>query len=287
MADNVTGEVDQLLADREKYETWLQRLESERSKVSDKAFARVREDYQKRLDEVDRELQAHSKSILGRLQDIEQTVAELEEDKAVKVESLEEARLRYSVGEYQDEDEWKKMEARLSGAVQEVEKQLGSSRQEIARLRGILDEVQAAEAGASRAAAAEPAPATERAEKSQDGAASEGAEDSALEAVLPDEEFAAAPPPQPRQAPADSAGGEAASAEGKPGGKKKKEELGDELAFLESLSLEDSEDELDSLMFLEERGRGQTQTVICPKCSAANDPAEWYCTECGEELPAE
>ncbi len=62
--------------------------------------------------------------------------------------------------------------------------------------------------------------------------------------------------------------------------------VGDELAFLESLSLSGGE-ESQSFSFLERHGSGTPQTIICPHCSAANDPAEWYCTECGEELPAE
>jgi hypothetical protein len=63
-------------------------------------------------------------------------------------------------------------------------------------------------------------------------------------------------------------------------------EVGDELAFLESLSL-GADEESEGFSFLEQRGSGTPQTIICPHCSAANDPAEWYCTECGEELPAE
>lgn len=64
--------------------------------------------------------------------------------------------------------------------------------------------------------------------------------------------------------------------------------VGDELAFLESLSLDaGGEATHDSFSFLEQHGSGTPQTIICPHCSAANDPAEWYCTECGEELPAE
>jgi len=66
----------------------------------------------------------------------------------------------------------------------------------------------------------------------------------------------------------------------------------DELAFLESLSLgggaaEAPKGDPESFTFLEQHGSGTPQTIICPQCSAANDPAEWYCTECGEELPAE
>jgi hypothetical protein len=80
------------------------------------------------------------------------------------------------------------------------------------------------------------------------------------------------------------------TADPKPGAKAEGGEggvgVGDELAFLESLSLGNTE-EAESFTFLEQRGSGTPQTIICPHCSAANDPAEWYCTECGEELPAE
>lgn len=63
--------------------------------------------------------------------------------------------------------------------------------------------------------------------------------------------------------------------------------VGDELAFLESLSLSGGEEKEESFSFLEQHGSGSARTIVCPHCSAANDPAEWYCTECGEELPAE
>jgi hypothetical protein len=97
-----------------------------------------------------------------------------------------------------------------------------------------------------------------------------------VEHMAPMEPAGAAPPPEPPP--------------GEPG-------VGDELAFLESLSLGGGGGEgggggggeaaSDSFSFLEQHGSGTPQTIICPHCSAANDPAEWYCTECGEELPAE
>lgn len=307
MADNVSAEVDHLLREREKYETWLQRLEKERSSVSESAFERVQQDYRNRLEEVDRRLRAHSQSIHGRLEEVRKVLGELEQRRTGQVEDLEEARLRHSVGEYRDEDEWKVLEEKLQAAVQKTDQQLQQARQEIDRLTEILEHVRAGEAagtGAEPAASATEAPppkGPQAREQAAEGASrpgsqgvqtqaaapdreaeagANGRQDAGDEATLPDEEFGMVPP-HPQGAPTD----EEPAAETADAGEA--DELEDELAFLESLSLDESEDELDSLVFLEQKGRGQTQTVICPQCSAANDPAEWYCTECGEELPAE
>lgn len=299
MPDNVSGDVDQLLRDREKYEAWLRKLEAEKAKVSDRAYARVREDYQSRLSEVDRRLQEHSHSIRSRLQEVERVLDDLEREKASRVEDLEEARLRHSVGEYQDEAEWQDLEGKLAGAVQKTEQRLDRAQQEIGKLREILEHVQVAEVGDGRSEApqsatgdAGSAPSAEpSAQASSPGVKTENLETSATSgpngsrrdagelAALPDEEFGGAPP----QPPTTSRIPEESDSTTRPEG----EGVEDELAFLESLSLDESDEDLESLTFLEQRGRGQPQTVICPQCSAANDPAEWYCTECGEELPAE
>lgn len=304
MADKISGEVDRLLSDRQKYATWLSRLESERTTVSERAFGRVHEDYRKRLAEVDQRLKAHTQSIQGRLEEIQAVVSELEAKKASKVEDLEEARLRRSVGEFRDEGEWTKLEAGLVSAVEDTERRLSSAHQEIERLSTILDQVKSAGTKAGERAKTVPESASagqtagsggrpDRTTAPAGGGAEVDGEESASVALtengrvedegagarpLPEEEFAHAPPEPTTSADAGVASQASGAGEG--------EELEDELAFLESLSL-DSGDELDSLVFLEEKGRGQTQTVICPHCSAANDPAEWYCTECGEELPAE
>jgi hypothetical protein len=102
-------------------------------------------------------------------------------------------------------------------------------------------------------------------------------EELVLEDKDPEEAMRPARPEPPRREP---------TPEPPPGEGEGEAEVGDELAFLESLSLGSSE-ESESFSFLEEHGSGTPQTIICPHCSAANDPAEWYCTECGEELPAE
>ncbi len=323
MSEDVTREVDELLKDREKYESWLERLKSSKdATASQQAFDRVRQDYQQRLDEVVGKLRAHSDTIRAKLKEAERKVTDVDKEREAKSEKLEEARLRHAVGEYREGGEWKDLEGQLLSSLRESEKELEAARADIAQLQEILASVQGAGAPAKpeTPAKAEPEPKA----KAPPVAPAKPPEPAA-------EAKAAKPPPTPpppaRQKPAEPKAAEAAAEpelaeEGylsleelvledkspeeaviRPkggeqagvGGEEKAGEeapegeggaVGDELAFLESLSLGGSE-ESESFSFLERHGSGTPQTIICPHCSAANDPAEWYCTECGEELPAE
>jgi hypothetical protein len=317
MSDEVQKEIDQLLEDREKYVAWLRRLDTEKATTTERAFERVYADYQKRLDEVTQELSKHSAAVQGQLGELESSVAELEGKRAAWAEELDEAQLRRSVGEFGDDKEWAELESRLLGSMREVERQLDSTRSEIERLKEIAtlaqgEEPQPAiaeptpppppppppqpepepvltepeapvemELAAPEPAVLEPEPVAEGFDLSNDG---EGFV--SLEAlVLEDKDTGDALVSEP---PAEPAAEEPPAAESEAGGGG----VTDELAFLESLSLgggaaEAPKGDPESFSFLEQHGSGTPQTIICPHCSAANDPAEWYCTECGEELPAE
>lgn len=295
MSDDVRHEVDQLLRDREKYEAWLQRLDSEKPAKAGPAFDKVRNDYKQRLQEVLTKLQSHGESLQSRFRSLEAAITDLESEKLARIEELDEARLRRSVGEYRDDNKWADLETRLQGSVEETERQLERTAQEIATMRQIVSNLRPAapEPAPQKMAPQEPpppppppppaAPKPLTAEPEPFGAESEpssaGGDEGFLslgELVFGDESSTAhdsaptAGPPTPP--PGEPAGGGAG--------------VSDELAFLESLSLGGNQ-EGESFSFLQEHGSGTPQTIICPHCSAANDPAEWYCTECGEELPAE
>jgi hypothetical protein len=316
MPGDVSKEVDQLLKDREKYESWLSRLESERGNTNARAFDKVRGDYQQRLDEVVAKLQAHSEGVAAKLRSMEQRLGELEGERLAHSEQLDEARLRRSVGEYRDDNEWAELENRLFATVQQAESEIEGARAEMGRLSQIMSTVNAAESQpvaappppqpepvapppqpAPVAAPPPPPPPQPQPEPEPLVAGPEGDDEGFLsleELVLEDaapEDFGPLPDAPPPPPPAPPAPGPMAAepviaepAAPEPG-------VGDELAFLESLSLGAGEGEEsaspDSFSFLEQHGSGTPQTIICPHCSAANDPAEWYCTECGEELPAE
>lgn len=302
MSDEVMREVDELLKDRDKYEAWLNKLESQKPGTSEGAYAKVREDYRRRLDEVTQKLGSHSASVREKLAALEGQVEALESERASRTEKLDEARLRRSVGEYGDDNQWQKLEADLLGSVQEAERQVESLKAEIGRLQEIVSLAEGAGAAPGPtpqpkpAAVApepeleplvetepEPEPVAEPEPAREPVAAAEPEVDDGLisleELVLSDEEVDEGEVGVEAAETEDTAAKPAAAGEGGGG-------VGDELAFLESLSLSGTE-ETESFTFLEQSATGTPQTIICPHCSAANDPAEWYCTECGEELPAE
>lgn len=368
MSEDVSRDVDQLLKDRERYESWLKRLEAQKAEASSRAYERVRGDYQQRLEDVLRRLKGHSESIKGKLTDLAQRAASLEKEHTGRSEELDEARLRHLVGEYGDDKDWQELEQRLLGALHETEAQIDEVRGEVRRLEEIVVVVErppekpAKPPEVEKPLEAEKAPEPERVEQWLDTApveepeepeqvvaveerpvtstlppevieiAEEVAEEAPTEEEAPVESLALEPeveeapagePPSPRPEPeparppkrevagAGTRGGDEGYLSlgelvledsdldgvlGEPAGAQPETpaepqaqeggEVGDELAFLESLSL-GADEESEGFSFLEQRGSGTPQTIICPHCSAANDPAEWYCTECGEELPAE
>ncbi len=319
MSDEVFREVDGLLKEREKYEAWLARLEAEKSAATERAYERVRSDYQKRLQEVLTKLRAHSDAVHGKLREMEGTLVGLEEQRDRRAEELDEARLRRSVGEYRDDTQWRELEGQLVDSLKKADDELNSAQDEIERLEDILsvvqqaDRPQAAPKPAAQAPTAPPPPPPPQAAAPVAEAPPKAAPQPKPPPPEPPPlrpEPPPAPPPRPEVEEAGISLGElvledgdmegfaveahgeesappaAEAAPSAAGGAAAAESVGDELAFLESLSLSGGE-ETESFSFLEQHGSGTPQTIICPHCSAANDPAEWYCTECGEELPAE
>lgn len=307
MPDDVSNEIDQLLKDREKYATFIKRLESEKTSSSARAYSKVRADYEAKLQDVVKHLQSHSDSLRHRLQEMERSVRDLQAAREARNEELEEARLRRSVGEYRDDGEWNALEGSMRDALEQADNELTAAGEEIIRLQDIIAQVEGAEAPAAAAPRPSPPPV-----QTPDSVARD-----TPPGIQPEPALAPSPPPPPVSEPASAAaagddfislgdlvlgdeggadvgGLDLEPASAAPSAPEQEEPsggggVGDELAFLESLSLgnESGESGSDTFSFLEQHGRGTPQTIICPHCSAANDPAEWYCTECGEELPAE
>ncbi len=320
MSDDVLREVDELVEQRDKFQTWLQKLETQREKFLERSFEKVRGDYLKRLEELSDKLRDHSDAVRARLDELGQQAVDLEVEKAARGDELEEARLRHTVGEYTDEEEWSDLENRLTDSLRKAEKKLQTAQEEVDRLKDIVAQLAGAEAepeaapteaepqveaeadmppelaelvaelsdvaGAVEAEPAEPATAVEEASTSASEESSDDDEGMVfLEELVGGGDEALQPDSGLGDATGAAQAGSAAE-EAQPASAATDGDLGDEMAFLESLSL-DKGGESDTFSFLEEQGSGTPQTIICRHCSAANDPVEWYCTECGEELPAE
>ncbi|NIR76003.1 MAG: hypothetical protein GWN99_14190 [Gemmatimonadetes bacterium] len=311
MADDVQREVDGLLKEREKYEAFIKRLESEKATTTERAYARVRGDYARRLREVEEKLGAHGNSLQGKLRQLSSKVSQLEARREQQAEELDEAQLRRNVGEYPDDKEWSELESRMLTSLRETERDLESARSEIGRLQEIVASVQGAEAPPPQPGAAPPPPQQPAPQQPQpqpsappqpqpappppppEPAEEEGflsLEELVLEDKDPEEALTGAGSAEPPDSDPFAGTDLDPFAESDEPESSGEGDVTDELAFLESLSLGGGGGEEEgetSFSFLEQHGSGTPQTIICPHCSAANEPAEWYCTECGEELPAE
>ncbi|MEN9509946.1 MAG: hypothetical protein RLZZ621_2509 [Gemmatimonadota bacterium] len=98
-------QVRSLVADRHRYESWLEALDARRDETPERVYARVRDDYAGRRAEVLAQLQALLPDMISlreareqHLRDLEQQLANLEDERA-------EAMLRTAVGEF-DSERW-------------------------------------------------------------------------------------------------------------------------------------------------------------------------------------
>lgn len=94
--------VEQLLTERDAVHGWLLRLDQTAVKASDDVRNRVRQDYQRRLDQLTAGLRAHADIIAAKLDDDRREHEDLSTRAASARDALAEAALRHAVGEYDD-----------------------------------------------------------------------------------------------------------------------------------------------------------------------------------------
>lgn len=254
-------DVSALVQERDRYRRYLARLEERAGEANPRAYRRLKAEYEEKLNAIGEELARHADAIRAALREAEGARAGLEARRLEKGDELDEARLRHEVGEYGDEKEWKAIERRLAKERQDLDEAVERQSREVASLTELLEHIEvAAVPGAPGQAPPEEATVAGQPPSHLEPAAASGAGRAAAE---PDEMAAAS------------------------------RRLG--LEFLESLELPEQEEEEAEQPEQEEpatppllgqRASGQTDTILCPRCAAPNDPAEWYCVECGEELPA-
>lgn len=307
----VPAEVTELLDRRSRVQGWIEKLGELRDEASPEVFARVREDYEGRLDELNERLVGHRSDLEASLEEHRERVGDLQARRDERAAELEEARLRHAVGEY-DEAEWDRRRAAAEEDLEGLDGDLASERAALTELQGTLrslpggpDEepapVREAVRGyddAVRTVAGEP-PGTPPSEADAEDAGEEGVVDlarlrrqqgpAALEEVDasdqgdageepragvpepsseepepssgesegPEQESPGPAAPASESPAAPSAAGPAApSAEEEPGGED--EEFLDELEFLESLSLDES-DRFDAVSAMLEEGEEEDE----------------------------
>lgn len=284
--DASLAQVDQLLQQRAQYEQWLAKLTGAGSQAPEAVRAKVRADYEGRLDAVVGELRKHASTVESALSAHRASLAELEARRADIEERLAEAEIRHSVGEY-SEDEWSAVGSEAESALQEIGGRAGQEEGEIARLAEVLQLI-------ARPIAPE-APAVRRIETPLPAPAAEAPSGT---------DAAGAPRFVPRTP------GPMRAASGA-----RKESPLDELDFLKSVTGEQSgirrsatparKGDSGQVRAIQvagdvgEAGVGDeaasgpqagaptaTKTLKCGECGTLNRPTEWYCERCGAELAA-
>lgn len=264
--------VRELLEQRSTYRRWLERLDEVGADYRPAVAERVRGDYEDRLAGVAQELDGHRHELESSAKRRRDHLEELSGAFEARSAELEEAELRFQVGEF-DDGTWEKMRTELNEGLEEIESELADARAAVDELEQILGELTEEAGSGARGSATESGGASARphpplkavdgglsdergAARQPDGRGPAGADDEEA-ASEPDVDLDAATMAEG----ADSSGDEdtpseeasvAVAASGSPERTSKDamaerstareaeaEEYRDELEFLESLSLDD------------------------------------------------
>lgn len=278
--------IDSLLEERAQYEAWLSKLAA--SNAPEAVREKVRGDYEARLSRVIDSLRAHADGVAAELERFRGSLADLEQRETRATETMAEAELRHSVGEY-DSKKWDEVSRSQRASLDGVRKELARVRAEIERLTEVQSLIEGdAEDDASPlveappAAKAKPAsstPSPEAAGSDDRGKAGlPGDELDFLKSVTLDASRRSAPrsekvepvsspakptPPPVAEPPASPApAAPAAAAPNEPA----------------------AESQATSSKPL--GATAQAKTLKCNECGTLNRPTEWYCERCGAELAA-
>lgn len=304
----VADPVSELLEQRARLESWLEKLESEGSGANARVVERVRADYSGRLRAILDKLGEHEEALRADRASLEERLREGERRQDEATEALEEAQLRHRIGEL-SEEEWSDREPALTEAVDSAREEREAARAELERLDTLLAQIGNASPTGNGATAAPEAPSSEAEEEQRDEALTDplsdldeaGTIEEGLELEAEREELTL----EEGETLADGAGAP------------------DPLAFLaelpgsgEEAEAEPKANDLDFLIELDRAIAGSdsgeataaaaegdataaapgtpaeedpeqyrpTPGTKCPECGYTNDPDAWYCGVCGVDL---
>ncbi|HJR17979.1 MAG TPA: zinc finger Ran-binding domain-containing protein [Gemmatimonadales bacterium] len=270
--------IEALLEQRSQYEEWLLRLDTSGEKAPPAVRQRVRGDYEARLESVMEQLRGRSAAIAEELERQHASQAELDRERRAAEEALAEAEVRYTVGEY-GEEEWRRLSDQSRKGIEQLRARLRAIGTEITRLTEIQGVLVAPRGGAPVPPPPPPAPPARTAR-------TEIIEESPFVTHLAEEPEPALPSPS-RNAPIPP--------------------QVDELTFLKSVSDEEpsrparrpsnpgapapsatvparAPEPATPAPAPGKAASGVAKTLKCGECGTLNRPTEWYCERCGAEL---
>lgn len=270
--------IEALLEQRSQYEEWLLRLDTSGDKAPPAVRQRVRGDYEARLESVMEQLRGRGAAIAEELERQHASQAELDRERRAAEEALAEAEVRYTVGEY-SEEEWRRLSDQSRKGIEQLRARLRAIGAEITRLTEIQGVLVAPRGGAPAPPPTPPAPPARQPRP-------EIIEESPFVTHLAEEPVPAPPAPS-RAAPS--------------------QPQVDELTFLKSVSDEEPAkatrvpsnptmpapsatasprppEPATPAPSPSKAASGVAKTLKCGECGTLNRPTEWYCERCGAEL---
>lgn len=295
-------EVGSLLADRERIQGWLARLDGAVGSTPEAVRQRVRADYEQRLAEAVTRLGTHVASLSASLATASTALAAFEAERTEVEETLAEAQLRHAVGEYPD-DQWQALATTHGARLEALGADIGALAAEVGRTSDLLARITASGSpGPASQVPSAPGDAAVEVVLSADLPPSVTAPDRALQVEVGEDGIPVFERPEPgvRRLPepvimhapleAPKFRPSAATNPAPPGpareiqfpvipvrSRREAAPAQDELAFLRSVTG-------DSAGVRPDAPAGTERSLQCADCGAMNPPNEWYCDQCGGEL---
>jgi hypothetical protein len=136
----VPAEVSALISESQTIQGWLDRLAGHQSDADPDVFNRVQSDYQGRLDKVTSKLVQHRSQLVSSLEARQAEVESLQGDRDTQAGHLEEARLRHAVGEFSD-TQWGDASGNIEGSLAELDELLEMEAGAVSELAVIIDSI--------------------------------------------------------------------------------------------------------------------------------------------------
>ena len=133
--------VETLMAERRKYETWLETLEARRQSTPEHVFTRVHADYHDRLDAVIQQLKEHTEGLRAELTSLTSRISSLDHEQQQRRDERAEAELRAHVGELSP-DAWKDIANESDKAIDALTARHSELERERLRTRELLNEAE-------------------------------------------------------------------------------------------------------------------------------------------------
>lgn len=308
---NDLAAVEQLLGERDAIHGWLARLDSAGTAAPDSVRARVRRDYEVRMDALTERLRVHADAVAEKLRDDRAEQAELAARATGAREALAETELRHLVGEFEGE-RYDVERTRHSSDLETFELSLGAAAERIGRLEELHQLIASTPNLASGGAPPAPATAPEESAEAPEIVIEYDSETGVvIDDLSPDndddllavfDDIDSLPPLAPSVS-------DFAPLSFRPSGNRPSEPVrpvapplgmpldapprfvrpGEVVAAPVESSLSDSlfEQEIVAAGPTPDQSTSIVgRTLRCGECGAMNQPLEWYCEKCGAELTA-